>query len=66
MHSSWGHMNDLYSESQKLLAMRGVASTIIGPGSKFMLLPSAHAHGTSGQYCAGRILFVNEIRLYVL
>ena len=55
MHSSWGHMNDLYSESQKLLAMRGVASTIIGPASKFMLLP-----------CAGRILFVNEIRCYVL
>ena len=36
--------------------MRGVASAIIGTGSKFMPLPSAHAHGTNGQ-C--RILFVH-------
>ena len=46
-----------------MLAMRGVVSAIIGRGSKFMLLPSAHAHGTNG---TGRILFVHELRLYVL
>ena len=42
--------------------MRGVASAISGIGSKLML-PSAHAHGTNG---TGRILFVHELRLYVL
>ena len=29
-------------------------------------LPSAHAHGTNGQSCPGRILFVHELCLYVL
>ena len=40
-----------------MLAMRGVVSAIIGRSSKFMLLPSAHAHGTNG---TGRILFVHD------
>ena len=31
----------------QLLAMKGVASAIIGTGSKFMSLPSAHAHGSN-------------------
>ena len=35
-------------ESQQLLAMRGVASAIIGTGSKSVPLPSAHAYGTNG------------------
>ena len=37
----------------ELLAVRGVACAIIGTGSKFMLLPSAHVHGTNAQvgYC---------------
>ena len=43
-----------------MLAMRGVVSAIIGTGSKFMLLPSAHAHGTNG---TGRIPFVHELCL---
>ena len=47
-----------YSWSQ-LLAMRGVASAIIGAGLKFLLLPSAHAHSIAG-YC------LHELRLYVL
>ena len=39
--------------AQQLLGVRGVASAIIGTGSKFMLLPSAHAHGTNEHFvCA--------------
>ena len=39
-----------------------MASAIIGTGSKFILLPSAHAHVTNGQSYTGRILFVHELR----
>ena len=35
-----------------------MASAILGTGSKFMLLPSAHAHSTNG---TGRILFVHGL-----
>ena len=41
--------------------MRGVASAIIGTGSKFMLLPSAHAHGTNGQ--AGYRLCIDYVSM---
>ena len=44
--------------------MRGVASAIIGTSSKFMPLPSVHAHDINAH--AGRILFVHELCLYVL
>ena len=44
-------------------AVRGVASAIIGTGSKFIPLPSAHAHGTNGQSCTGRILFVHRLHV---
>ena len=46
-----------------MLAVRGVACAIIGTGSKFMPLPSAHAHGADG---TDRILFLHELCLYVL
>ena len=51
--------NITIAHSQQLLAVRGVASAIIGTGLKFMLLPSAHAHSTAG-YC------LHELHLYVL
>ena len=36
-----------------MLAVRGVALAIIGTGSKFIPLPSGHAHGSNAQagYC---------------
>ena len=37
----------------------GVASAIIGRGSKFMLLTSAHAHSTNGQY-----LCINYVSMF--
>ena len=52
--------------------MKGVASAILGTGSKFMPLPSAHVHGTldgtNEQSCIGRIhvLFVHRLHLYGL
>ena len=49
-----------------MLAVRGVACAIIGTGSKFIPLPFAHvhhAHGTNGQSCTGKILFVHELCL---
>ena len=50
---------------EQLLAMRGVACAIIGTSSKFMPLPSAHAHGTNGQSCTARILLVHKLCLLV-
>ena len=46
--------------------MRGVASVIIiGTGSKFMPLPSAHAHGTNGQSCtAGYCWCMNYVSMF--
>ena len=44
----------LWLEPEQLLAVRGMASAIISTGSKFILLPSGHAHGSNGQssgYC---------------
>ena len=51
---------------EQLFAVRGVASAIIGTGSMFMPLPSAHEHSTNRQSCTGRILFVHKLCLYVL
>ena len=52
-------------EPKQLLTVRGVAYAMIDTGSKFMPLPSVHAHGTNRQSCPGRILFVHELCLYV-
>ena len=53
-------------EPEQLLAVRGVASAMIGTGLKFISLPSGHVHGTNRQSCTGRILFVHRLRLYGL
>ena len=45
-----------------LLAVRGVASAIIGTGSKFMPLPSAHVHDTNAQ--AGYCLYMNYVSMF--
>ena len=52
--------------AEQLLAVRGVASAIVGTGSKFIPLPSGHAHGSNGQSYTGRILFVHRLLLYGL
>ena len=44
-----------------MLAVRGVASAIIGTGSKFIPLPSGHAHSSNGQSYTSRILFVHGL-----
>ena len=49
-------------EPEQLLAVRGVASVIIGTGSKFMSLPPVHAHGTNAQ--AGYCLCMNYISMF--
>ena len=45
--------------------LRGVASTIIGTGSKFMPLPSAHAHDTNGQ-CRTHRLHIYGLEIVLL
>ena len=47
-----------------LLAVRGVASAMIGTGSKLMPLASAHAHGTMGSLAqAGYCLCIDYISM---
>ena len=50
----------------RVMLVKLVKLVIIGTGSKFTPLPSAHAHCAIGQSCTGRILFVHELCLYVL
>ena len=54
-------VNSLVATFEQLLAVRGVAYAILG--SKFVPFPSAHAYGTNGQFCTGRILFVHHCTL---
>ena len=58
--------NVAIAQPEQLLAVKGVACAIIGTGSKFISLPSAHGHGTNGKSCTGRTLFVHELCLHVL
>ena len=39
----------------------GVAPAIIDTDSKFIPLPSEHAHGSNGRSCTGRTLFVHRL-----
>ena len=52
----------LLVRARQLLAVMSVAFAITGTGSKFMPLPSAHAHGINGR-C--RILFVHRLHVHV-
>ena len=56
------------SENVAIAYLVGARATtccaIIGTGSKFMPLPSAHALGTSGQSCIGRILIMNYVSMF--